>query len=161
MKAWWHGLADRERRLLVAGALVVLVAIGYGLLWEPLAQRRTALREQVAQAEADLAWMRQAAPALAGGAAQTPVLERDNRSLLARVDAGAREAGLGGSLLRVEPVAEGEVRVYFQGAAFDTLIGWLDAFAAAQGVQVRELSVQRATGSGLVDARLALVETAP
>jgi general secretion pathway protein M len=81
------------------------------------------------------------------------------RSLLARVDASAREAGLGSALLRAEPIGTGNVRVTFQQAGFDALMRWIETFSAQHGARVGELSVQRADGVGLVDARLTLEET--
>jgi general secretion pathway protein M len=82
----------------------------------------------------------------------------DGRSLLARVDEGARQAGLGPVLLRVEPLSAGRVRAHFQAAPFDQLMDWLQPLGSQHGVRVEELSLQRAAGVGLVDARLTLVQ---
>jgi general secretion pathway protein M len=81
-------------------------------------------------------------------------------SLLARVDAGARVAGLGGSLVGIEPQDAQHVRVQLSGADFDVLASWLEG-AAADGIRVEELSLQRASGPGRVDARVSLREDAP
>lgn len=161
MGTYWHNLAGRERRVLLLGGAVALLFLGWLLLWRPLAQARATLRTQVAQGAVELQWMQRALPALQ---ARTPdaaaALPHDGRSLLARVDAGAREAGLGSSLLRVEPVGQGEVRIAFASADFDALVAWLEQFSAGERVSVTELSVQRVAGVGLVDARLALREGA-
>lgn len=157
----WQGLEPRERRTLLLGALVLALVLGYVAVWAPLAKARAELRTRVAEDAVELEWMRRAAPLLTGAA--TPLadpLQHDGRSLLARVDAGAREAGLGQALLRVEPVGNGEVRMAFQSADFDALVGWLEQFGAGSGATVTELSVQRVEGVGLVDARVALRETA-
>lgn len=151
-------LSPRERSLLLLAATVLMLFLGWALLWRPLDAARDTLREQVAQSAAELAWMRQAVPTLAGTVQSAPARVLDGRSLLARVDAGAREAGLGDALLRVEPVSASEVRVSFGGADFDALVAWLEDFTAAQGASVTELSVQRVQGVGRVDARLALRE---
>lgn len=165
MSAWrarWQELAPRERRTLTVGAAVLLVTVAYLLLWEPLAQSRDDWRARVAAAETDLAWMRAAAPQVLSRRGTQPIaVAPDGRSLLARVDAGAREAGLGTALLRVEPVAAGQVRVTFEQAGFDALMRWIESLSAQYGTRVTELSVQRAAGVGLVDARLSLEETTP
>jgi general secretion pathway protein M len=157
MNAWWQGLAERERRLLLVGALLVALLLGWALVWEPLDRSRVDWRQRAVAAEANLQWMRSAAEQLqrqraAGGGA----VVTDGRSLLARVDSGAREAGLGGALLRVEPTGPDQVRVQFQQAGFDDLMQWLEQIAQQQAVRVSELSVQRAQGVGLVDARVGL-----
>jgi general secretion pathway protein M len=155
----WSALQPRERRVLVLGALVVGMVLSYVLLWEPLSRSRQDWRVRVAAAESDLAWMRAAAPRVRDAGAATATPTRDGRSLLARVDASAREAGLGSALLRAEPIGTGNVRVTFQQAGFDALMRWIETFSAQHGARVGELSVQRADGVGLVDARLTLEET--
>jgi general secretion pathway protein M len=161
MRGTWQALEPRERRTLLLGALVLVLVLGYLAVWAPLAKARADLRARVAQGAVELEWMRRAAPLLADSSAPlADPLQHDGRSLLARVDAGAREAGLGQSLLRVEPVGDGEVRMAFQSADFDALVGWLEQFGAGNSATVTELSVQRVEGVGLVDARVALRETA-
>src|SRR3546814_9254738 len=96
--------------------------------------------------------MRPAAKQLAasGGLAHAP--SSDARSLLARVDAGAREAGLGGSLVSVEPQGANRVRATLSATDFDALVRWLQQ-VSAQGVLLEQLSVQRAAAAR-VDARV-------
>jgi general secretion pathway protein M len=155
----WDALEPRERRVLTAGAIVLIAVLGYLLLVEPLLQSRETWRTRVTAAEADLAWMRAAAPRLHAlrGDDATP-MQPDSRSLLARADASAREAGLGSTLLRVEPVSANQVRVYFEQTGFDALMRWLETLADRHGTRVTELSVQRADGVGRVDVRLSLEE---
>ncbi len=157
MKAWLASLSARDRRVLVIGTALVAAMLLWALVWEPLARSREALRAEAADNAAALAWMRPAAERLIarGGVAATP--SSDGRSLLARVDAGAREAGLAASLLGVEPQGGDRVRVQFGGADFDLLAGWLER-AAAAGIVIEEFSAQRAAGPGRVDARLVLRE---
>lgn len=157
MSDWWRNLAERERRLLAGGALAALLMLGYGFVWAPLHDARDDWRRRAEAADASLQWMRAAVDRLA----QQPLRSApvaDGRSLLARVDEGARQAGLGAVLLRVEPLAAGRVRAHFQAAPFDQLMDWLQPLGREHGVRVEELSVQRAAGVGLVDARLTLVQ---
>ena len=158
-RARWEALAPRERRVLAGGAAVLLAVLLYVAAWEPLAQSRDAWRLRVTAAETDLAWMRAAAPRVQAGGAAAPA-RADGRSLLARVDASAREAGLGPALLRVEPVGAGQVRVTFEQAGFDALMHWLETLAR-DGVRVGEFSAQRADGVGRVDARVSLESPTP
>lgn len=163
MSAWrqrWRSLAPREQRALALGVVALALILGYLLLWDPLAQSRETWRIRAAAAQADLAWMRTVAPQVQAARASQPALAAaDGRSLLARVDASARDAGLGAVLLRVEPVSAGQVRVQFQRAGFDALMRWLETLAAQYGTRVTELSATRSDGVGLVDARLSLEES--
>lgn len=156
LRAFWAGLSPRDQRVLKLGGIALAAILAWLLVWEPLRQARDAARVRVAAAVTDLATMRAAAPqlqALAGGNA--PAV-RDGRSLLALADATARASGVGEALLRVEPVAGGQVRVYFEGAGFDALVAWLEELETRQGVRVGDVSINRAAGVGRVDARMSL-----
>lgn len=160
LQRFWQGRAPRERRMLVRGAVVLLLIALYLFAWEPLRDARNGLRQRVASANADLVWMRAIAPQVAASAPTQDDGVRDTRSLLARVDASARESGLGGALLRVEPVAQGQVRVQFENVGFDALMRWVETLSTRHGTRIGELSVQRAAGVGRVDVRLSLEEPA-
>lgn len=159
MKDWLASLPPRDRRTLVIGVAVVAIALLWAYGWYPLAQSRARLAAQVATAEANLAWMRGAAAQVKGlRAAGGDVFDRAGKSLLALVDASAREAGLAAALNRAEPVDAARVNVWFEAANFDQLATWMETLAQRHGVSVEELSVERVEGVGLVDARVALID---
>lgn len=156
MKMWWSGLGARDRGVLQSGAVLALLMLLWALAWQPLSRARDSLRAQaIAQTEA-LAWMRPAARQLAAAGGLVGAPTADARSLLARVDAGAREAGLGGALVSVEPQGANRVRATLSATDFDALARWLQQISG-QGVALEQLSVQRAS-AGRVDARVLLVE---
>lgn len=158
MKTWWAGLGARDRRILQIGAVLALLMLLWALAWQPLSRARDRLRAQaIAQAEA-LAWMRPAAQQLVAAGGLTGAPSADARSLLARIDAGAREAGLGGTLVSVEPQGANRVRATLSATDFDVLARWLQQ-VSGQGVALEQLSVQRAN-AGRVDARVLLAEAA-
>lgn len=160
LQRYWRGLGSRERKVLSLAIGALVLVLGYVSLWEPLIDSRNEWRNRVANAQADLAWMRATAPQVRERGGAAPVRSNDGRSLLARADASARDAGLGGSLLRVEPVSDGQVRVYFEDAGFDAVVRWVETLSAQYGTRVGELSAQRADGVGRVDVRLSLEESA-
>lgn len=151
----WAALSSRDRLALRAGVLAVAAMLAWALLWWPHARSRGPLREEArANAEA-LAWMRPAAGALATSGRTRAAARHDPRSLPARVDAGAKAAGLGAALAGIEPRSGGRVMVRFAGADFDALAEWMQALSG-DGLRVETLSVQRASGNGRVDAQLLL-----
>ena len=160
MKAWLAERSPRDRAVLLGGGALVLVMLAWAYVWHPLAESRARLEARVAAAEADLAWMRGAGAevqrlrATAGGAG----LDRAGRSLLALADTSARDAGLGPSLTRVEPVNETRVNVWFERASFDTVATWLETLAQTYGIAVDELSADRVEGVGLANVRVTLVD---
>ena len=154
--AFWAGLSPRDQRVLKLGGIALAAILAWLLVWEPLREARDAARLRVAAAVTDLATMRAAAPQLRALDDTAAPAVRDGRSLLALVDATARASGVGEALLRVEPVAGGQVRVYFESASFDALVVWLEELEARQGVRTGDVSINRAAGVGRVDARMSL-----
>jgi len=159
VRAWWQAQSARDQRILSIGGLLAVLLLGYAFLWLPLSRDLETWRLRAAAADTSLAQMQQLAQQLQATAPPPALAPSDGRSLLAVVDAGLREAGLGTALLRVEPVSADQVRVYFQQVSFDRMSDWLHALGRSHGVRVSELSVQRSPGVGMVDARLTL-ETA-
>ena len=85
LAARYQSLAPRERRALTLGAIALLLVFTYLLAWEPLLRSRDAWRVRVAAAEADLAWMRAAAPRVQAAAGTAPATAApDGRSPPAR-----------------------------------------------------------------------------
>lgn len=160
MKQLWHSRSERERRIVKTGVAMAIALSAWSFAWVPLTASRVSLRTEAVANAADLAWMHPASLQLRGLGAAPPAPSQDGISLLARVDQGARASGLGASLVNVEPVDRHRIRIQVSGADFDTLITWLEQ-STASGLRIEELSVQRASGAGRVDARIAFRDDSP
>lgn len=156
--AWWRQLPTRDRRTLAAGAVAVALLLGWASLWHPLARQRAELERTLDGQRRELAWVQAGAAEVArlhaagtrsGGA-------REGKSLLALADASARAAGLAQALKRVEPAGAAGVRASFENAGFDALVGWIERLSRDYGVEATDLSVERADGIGIVNARVTL-----
>ncbi|MBK1691695.1 general secretion pathway protein GspM [Ectothiorhodospira mobilis] len=158
MRSWWNELAPRDRRVLRLGGIALALILLWWGLWLPLTDRVARSQQSVAELRADLAWMQAAAQVVrsARGQEEPPPVHRGERSLLGGVDATAREAGLGGSLRRVQPEGEGRVRVWMDDAPFDDIVQWLDRLQRRHGVRVSGLVVDRQAREGRVNARIVL-----
>lgn len=156
MNTWWESLSSRERLILSLGGGVLLVAMIYLTIWEPLYNQLRMLRQTVAEERIQLTWMEQAAFEVQSLRGVTITEKPTGESLLALVDRSARVAGMGSGLNRVEPEGKGKVRVWLNGIAFNTLIPWLAKLSKAQGVTPESLVVER-QGVGQINVRLVLV----
>ncbi len=154
MKAWWESLGNRERLLVAGGAILTLALLLYALAWQPFQASNRRLRQSVAEQRAELASMRQMAEEIKrlGGSGDTPPAT-DGRSLLTLVDQTARAAGLGAALKRVTPQGADRLSAQFDAVEFDKLIPWLGALERDHRIAIINLSVDRATAAGQVNAR--------
>jgi general secretion pathway protein M len=163
MKDWLAGLEPRERMLVYAAAAVVGVILVYAILIAPLYSKYDKLVDSVDQQRETAQWMQQNAVTIrqlkgAGPAAGQGLA---GRSLLSVADSEARSARLGPALKRVEPEGSDAVRVWLDGASFDDLVGWLEVMSSRYGADVDTISLERAEGAGLVNARLTLRAIGP
>jgi general secretion pathway protein M len=158
IRAGWQRLAASERRMLGGGAVVAVLLLGWALVWHPLSLKRAELTQDVANQRRDLAYVRLGAAEVAhlrvvGTRSRS---ERQGKSLLALADASARGGGLERTLRSVQPVGAHSVRVIFESANFDALMRWVEKLARDYGIQATDLSVDRADGLGMVNARVTL-----
>ena len=159
LAAWWTGLQERERKVLLAGAAAFgLILVGGSLL--TLDQRLGATRERVAQKHRDLEFVQSAtAEILAAGPISTPGAASEPLVVLA--DRAARQAGLTESLAGTESASDGALRASFRGASFDALAGMLMALAQQSAVVVKSGSVEATAEPGRVNASIVLRAATP
>ncbi|OWL86155.1 type II secretion system protein GspM [Halopseudomonas aestusnigri] len=158
MKAWWAGLAPRERRILVLGAVALGLILAWVAVWEPLLQGRSALRSDVARLSAEAVWMEQVADDVRRRARleqRAPALPGAGGSVLTLIEVSANAAGLRSALTRVQPEGEG-ARLIMDAVGFDALMGWLAELEQRQGLRVSELMIEGQHAAGQVSARLLL-----
>lgn len=161
MKAWWSELNQRQQRAVLALGVVLIVTAGYVGLWEPWVEAKHRHAEEVAYHQATLDWLGTLAPVLETLQDQQTLGQlSEGQSLLSLTDQTARAAGLAGALSRIEPITDGQVSVWLNGANFDEVMSWLSDLSIERGVQVDQLSVNRASDPALVDVRLTLATRA-
>lgn len=156
MKAWLDSLEQGERRMVIVGAVLLLVMLIYVSAWEPLVKKVDALRTSTAEQQVLLNWMKQAAQEvkqLRGSSGQISK-PASGQSLLSLVDSTAKAARLGKSLKRVQPDGEQKVRVWLEAANFDDVVRWLTTLETRKGVRIISTVFQAKEAAGQVDVRL-------
>jgi len=148
----FQSLSPRDRRMLLVGGAIAAILFVLAVIL-PLDRSVSSLHDQVTRKQADLVWMRNAAPEIA---AAGPVRSNSGESLIVIVDQSARESGLGGSLAGSQPSGVGNLSVQLEKAPFDALVGWLARLSQQNGVQIESATIDSAGAPGLVDASLVL-----
>jgi general secretion pathway protein M len=157
MKDWFMGLNVRERKLVAGGAAILVLLIFYLLVWEPVVVAYSELKKNVAEQQETVDWMKQASvrvKALQGRAGGT-ARSLGGSSLLAVVDKSARLAGLGPAIKRVEPDGSKGVKIWLEGAAFDSMVLWLGKLNRSYRIDATVATIEP-QGEGRVNARLTL-----
>lgn len=158
IQAYLDGLNPRERRLVIGGAIFLVVFVLYQLFWAPFTNGMADMQTKVNNQQQDLLWMQQAAAeveTLQGGSGGRRTVHTG--SLLGLVEKTARQRGLGSSIRKVQPEGQNGVRVWLDKVSFDVVMIWLDELQVKQGVMVSSFSSEHLAQSGRVNIRM-LVE---
>lgn len=161
LRAWYESQPPRERMALLLGSAALLVMLLYSLALRPFFSSKAKLESHVVQQQTTLAAMRPLAMQLQSLRGQQPASLPPGQSLLALIDKSAGDAGLSSALKQVQASGESTVKVQMQGVGFDNLIRWLGNLHQQYGINVTDLTAQRATGPGTVDASLTLASSTP
>ena len=147
-----RSLSARDRRTLLIGGVIAAILFVIVVIL-PLDHSVSHLKAQVARKQADLVWMRNAAPEIA---AAGPMRGNSGESLIVIVDQSARESGLGNSLAGSQPSGVGSLSVQLEKAPFDALVGWLARLSQQNGVQIESATIDTTGQPGTVNASLVL-----
>lgn len=157
LKDWYYALKPRERLMVSAGAVVVVLVAVYSLGLAPFYRSLNERADRVARKEGDLAWMRSVASEVQMlGANQPAGAGPSGESLVVLIDRTARECGLGTSLTGQTPNGETGIRVRLESAAFDVLVKCLANLQQVHAVSIEQASIDRTAQPGLVNANLVL-----
>lgn len=155
-RAWWSALAERERRVLGAGTLVLGLVLLYLLVWEPLAGARRERERALADARALATLLESLALEMQQNRGTGGPTAGAGQSLLAVVDQSRRASALTKPPSRLQPEGDTTVRIWLEDVPFDALLRWLNDLQNRYGVRVDNADIERESGPGLVNARLTL-----
>ena len=154
LERWWERASPRERAMLGAAALVVLAALGWTLVWQPMTADIARMQRDNARDHAILAAARAQATDLAALARNAkPMPGGDTRAAVERVIA---ERGLRPALSSID-IQDGRVRVLFNSVRFETLAATLDALARTDGVRLADAVLTTRVEPGTIRAELTFV----
>lgn len=161
MTGWLDDMSTGNRRAAIGLVAALLAIVAALFVWMPLKEQREALAGRIESQAGTLGWMQEASRRVAAqrDRSAAPAKERDGRSLLALVDATARDSGLSEMLQRAEPAGSDGVRVWLESARFTDVAAWMEQLAGRHGLAVTEYSMER-SGDGRVNVRLTVSEAA-
>ena len=155
MNLSWQSMPERERRMVVIGAVCAALLLLLGVVL-PLDRSVARAREHLVQKQSDLAWMQSVGPSLAAAGPALTQTATSQESLLVTVDRTARAAGLGSALTSSEPAGANGLRVRLEKAPFDIMVGWLAQLAEQQSIGVESATIDNVGTPGVVNAGLVL-----
>lgn len=159
MKDWYDNLEAREQVFVLVGALFVVLALIYYLVWAPLDRNHEQVATSVDNWERSLAELQPLRSLVASGGPSpaTGVISSQQAPIII-VSQTLQSRGLEQYRRRSQPTTGNGVRVEFEDVAFDDLMLWLGDLSEqhALHVQAGSMSVASQAGQGRVNASLTL-----
>ena len=160
MKDWFDSLETREQIFVAVGAIFVLVALVYALLWMPLDKNHRQAQQSVADWQRSLAELGPLRAMVANaGSRAVPVAAVDSsQAPIIIVDQTLRGRGLEQYRRRSQPTTSNGIRVELESVPFDELVLWLGDLSDQYGlhVQAGSLTAIEQAGPGRINASLTL-----
>lgn len=156
LRAWYGGLAPRERRLVLVVGAVVLLLIIYLAIVNPVRSAYDGLRQDVQAKRQLLVYIDRAAGRLHTDSTHHLGHLPAGQSVFTATSAAIQSSPISAAVQRIEQTRTGGVRLSLSGVEFDALMRWLDTLAGQDGVVVTRATIEQANGPGTVDATLTL-----
>ena len=150
-QVWWQGLQQREQRLVLISAVVVVIGILYWGIWQPVRQYQSNQQQRLSVAQQQLEQLNAAIPQLMaakqGG--------RRSGSIAQIITQSARSSGV--TVSRMQPQAD-QLTLVLEDLSFAQLLGWLHNLQYQHGVRLVNLELATADKPGVVRVRRMVVE---
>ena len=146
VKNYWQSLEPRERLVLLAGAIFLVVILFYSQLWRPLQKSLDFMENSVRNMRVNAVWVEQRSQELKRGGqiSATGPKRGSDQSLMAIVEQTASQAGVQDAIQQIVPdQTTGEVRVLLEGVQFNQWVLWVDNLYKNYGVDITQLNAEK------------------
>ncbi|HMN63861.1 MAG: type II secretion system protein M [Burkholderiaceae bacterium] len=150
----WQLMTPRERRIVVAGAALLVAAAVWLLLFEPAWTGRQRLQSELPAMRSQLAQVEQMADE-ARRLGTVPAGSDSPQAVRAQLEKSIEGAGLKPALAQLT-LTGNLFELRFKSVPYAAWLAWLDAAARETRLRVVDAAVTRETGIGVVSVRLAL-----
>lgn len=155
LRQWFHMLSSRERVIVIAGSILAIALLFWGIIWEPMVQQRQALLTQIDDREKELRWMRNGQQMLKN-APQTSEPKRINtvNKDISRVV----ESNLKTFRLQDDHKMSGteEVQLSLKEVPADQVMRFLGALENKHDIYIKTMDVKPINNKGLINISMRL-----
>lgn len=156
-RQWLDTLEQRERQIVIAGSISLLIMLFYLIVWEPITSN---LEQQQLQHESNRqlhSWMKNAGAEIrslnsSGGSS---IARFRNQSIASLTDRSAITSGVKPFIEKIDQSKKG-VKVRLKAADFDRIIIWLSNLKTKYGIVARKVKIETTKTKGAVDAQITL-----
>lgn len=150
IKSWWESLAEREKKMIVAGGLFLAIFLFYTVVWNPLSGSVSILQSQINQDREVLQYLEKGSLKIDNYRLQgiSAVVNSSNQDILSIVEETLSKAQLSTYLKQVQQPQKNQIQLTFENVPLDQWMGWLQQCLSSQGMVIVSLQATRSTAPG-------------
>ncbi|WP_200918107.1 type II secretion system protein GspM [Jeongeupia sp. HS-3] len=146
LHTWWRGREPRERIILASGGVIVLAALLYGGVWQPLSSASAKLTRQLPKLQSDLADLQRGVTELkqSGARRPAPAPGEIRQHVQATLDALQLSADL-------QALPGEQVRIVISRLPFEQVLALLGALENDQNLHIVRADIRGQDGSAQLE----------
>lgn len=156
IQAQLERLNDRERTMVYAAAIALIIFLPYQLLWAPLMNTVEEKHTRLEKQQLDFIWMQSHLAEVKQLSTASPQTSSSGQSLYGVVERTARQK-FGGDI-RVQQEGKKGIRIQIKNSGFDDVMIWLDDLQFRHKIYVKDFKIDTEKTAGRVRASI-LVES--
>jgi len=156
-KQWLNSLEQRERHIVIAGAISLALILFYLIIWDPITSRYQQQQLQLDSQRQLYSWMKNASSEIqalssAGG---SNIAKSRSQSIASLTERSAITSGVKPFIEKIDQSSKG-VKVQLKAANFDRIVTWLADLENKYGIFARKVKVEKSKVEGAVDSQITL-----
>ncbi len=153
LKTKYLALENSEQKIVLLGAIVVVIFVLYSLIYKPLNSSIEQLQASNQSSQELLVWMAESVASLKGGTKSSPgVDKRRGRSLNVIINTTASVSKI--SISRSQPRDNDQYQIWLDKAVFNDVMAWLNVLQQDYGIHVSSINLGSTQSKGLVGVNL-------
>ncbi len=149
LQHWWQSINQREKVMVSICAFLVLVAIVFWGVLQPLSERSAQAKSRIQSEKQLLTWVADSADKITALRKQGGVV-RSSTPLNQVITTSTRQFKI--ELIRMQPRGE-MMQVWIQPLPFSQLVAWVAYLKEQQGVDVDFMDIKRSKQAGVVEVQ--------
>jgi len=156
-KQWLNSLEQRERQIVIGGAISLAIMLFYLIIWEPITYRYQQQQLQHDSQRQLYSWMKNASTEIQtlSTASGSSIAKTRNQSIASLTERSAITSGVKQFIEKIDQSKKG-VKVNLKSANFDRIIIWLTDLENKYGIFASKVKIEKAKVEGAVDAQITL-----
>lgn len=154
MKQYWQSMNDREKTMVLAAGLCIILYLFYLLVFSPLLNAVHNKSAQLIEKRDTLHWLEQVRPLAQKGGKSKQSLS--NSQLLTLIGKQLKEDKVLNLPYQLQQASNGDIQLSFESVPLNPLLNWLGQLDGQYHLSVKQFNAEKTEVSGIVKLSLQL-----